>query len=94
MVLWLALGAGCLLVAAIYAVVWPRPKPEALARPLWRGLILRWGHAVVWIALAGSFFVRSNAEGVANVLALVGGLTYAVFIGVMAVDRRAADRPA
>ena len=87
--LWLVLGGGCLVVAAIYAVIWPRPKPEAPARPLWRGLILRWGHSVVWIALAGSSFVRPNAEGVANVLALVGGLLYALFIAAVVLDRRA-----
>ena len=68
-----------MIVAAIYAVVWPRPKP-GVERPAWRHVILRWGHSAVWLLLATSCFVRStdrvSATGAANVIALLGGLLY------------------
>ena len=89
--LWLAFGVICLIVAAIYAVVWPQPK-LGFERPPWRHLILRWGHTAVWLLLAASCFVRStdsaSAIGPANVLALLGGLLYASFIANTVIDRR------
>jgi len=90
-VLWLALGGACVIVAAIYAVVWPRPKP-GVERPAWRHVILRWGHSAVWLLLATSCFVRStdrvSATGAANVIALLGGLLYVGFIAGTVIDRR------
>ncbi|HEX9265869.1 MAG TPA: hypothetical protein VF965_00145 [Candidatus Limnocylindria bacterium] len=88
---WLLVGGGCLIVAAIYAVYWPRPKPGTV-RPVWRHVVLRWGHSAVWLLLAMSFFLRGadgdSLAGQANVLALAGGLLYAVFIAVAVMDRR------
>jgi hypothetical protein len=84
------LGCACLIVAAAYVFFWPRPKPGTV-RPLWRHIVLRWGHSAVWVVLAASFFLRSlDADalvGQANVLALVGGLLYVVFIAASVIDR-------
>jgi len=90
-VLWLAVGGVCLIVAAIYAVVWPRPTP-GVERPAWRHVLRRWGHSAVWLLLATSCFVRSadsvSATGAANVIALLGGLLYVGFIAGTVIDRR------
>lgn len=87
--IWLA-GA-CLLVAAIYVVYWPRPK-GGVALPLWRQLVLRWGHSAVWVILALSFLLRTaESETVAaqaNALALAGGLLYVAFMAVTFSERR------
>ena len=89
--IWTALGSVCLIVAAIYGVFWPRPKPGTL-RPRWRQVVLRWGHTAVWLVLALSFFIRGadtpGIAGQANVLALAGGLLYAVFIVTAVINRR------
>ena len=88
--MWLLVGGACLIVAAAYGVFWLRPKPGTV-RPLWRHVVLRWGHTAVWVLLAASFFLRSlDADGLvgqANVVALAGGLLYAVFIAAAFIDR-------
>jgi hypothetical protein len=89
-VTWLVVGGACLIVAAVYGVFWPHPKPGAV-RPLWRHIVLRWGHTAVWVVLAMSFFLRSlDADGLvgqANVVALAGGVLYTVFIAAAFIDR-------
>ena len=88
--IWLLVGGACLIVAAIYGVYWPRPKPGTV-RPSWRHVLLRFGHTGVWLLLATSFFLRGadgdSLGGQANLFALAGGLLYAVFIAVAFVDR-------
>lgn len=77
----LLLGVACLVVAAVYAFIWPRPTP-GVTRPVWRALILRWGHSAVWLLLGLSFFMRNfeneSVAAQANVIALPGGALYAV----------------
>ena len=81
---WAHWGGLCLLVAAIYTVVWPRPKQPASARLSWRQPILRWIHAVVWLALAGSCFLRGTdwrgAPDGANALAVLTAPLHALFL--------------
>jgi hypothetical protein len=94
---WPVLGSLCLVVAAIYTVVWPGHRdPAARARPAWRRLVLRWCHALVWLLLALSCFVRpARALGgptTGNVLALLALVAYVVFLGTTLADR-AAQRP-
>ncbi len=94
---WPVLGGLCLVVAAVYTVVWPRPRdPTARARPTWRHLILRWGHALVWFLLALSCFVRPapslGGPATGNVLALLALVAYVIFLATVVVDR-AARRP-
>ncbi len=94
---WPVLGGLCLVVAAIYTVVWPRPRdPTARARPAWRHLVLRWCHALVWLLLALSCFVRParslGGSATANVLELLALVAYVIFLATAVVDR-AARRP-
>ncbi len=94
---WPVLGGLCLAVAAVYTVVWPRPQdPTARARPAWRHLVLRWCHALVWLLLALSCFVRLarslGGPATANILALLALVGYVIFLATVVVDR-AARRP-
>jgi hypothetical protein len=46
--------------------------------------LLRWGHALVWIFLSASFFLKSvqqdGASRWSNLLANLGGVTYVAFL--------------
>ena len=94
---WIAWGGVCPLLAAVYLVVWPRPKRQALIRGFWRRSILRWAHGAVWLVLAASFFLRiadwPGVQELASALALVGGLLYATFAATIADDRLRHSRP-
>ena len=89
---WTLWGLLALLVAGVYAVVWPRPGARARTGPVWRHLVLRWFHALVWVLLALSCFIRTDlmpgGSGAANVAALLGLATYAAFLGTLTIDRR------
>jgi hypothetical protein len=48
-----------------------------------RFFILRWGHALTWLLLALNFLLRGlspSLNGVANLLALAGGVMYFFFL--------------
>jgi hypothetical protein len=90
LIIW---GALCLLVAAVYTIVYPRSKIEGQrVRPLWRFLILRWFHALVWVLLASSCFIWAEylpgGDALAKALALLALLLYLVFIFTLALHRR------
>jgi hypothetical protein len=89
---WTLWGLLALLVAGVYAVVWPRTGASARLGPVWRLLVLRWFHALVWVLLALSCFIRTDlipgGSGAANVAALIGLVTYAAFLGTLTIDRR------
>ena len=88
---WLIWGSICLVVAAIYTVVRPRPRQPAAARAAWRRPVLRLAHALVWLVLAGSCFLRitdwSSAEGGANVMPLLALPLYVIFLVALVTDR-------
>jgi drug/metabolite transporter (DMT)-like permease len=92
---WLVWGGVCLVIAAIYVVVWPRPKTSGLgtSRPAWRHLVLRWFHPLVWVLLAISCFIRPivgrDDSSLANGIALLALVVYAIFMGTLALDRTA-----
>ena len=83
---WLVWGGVCLVVAAVYVVVWPRPRQTG---PAWRRAVLRWAHALVWLALAGSCLVRaaSGPSLAADALAQAAALLYVAFLGTVVTDR-------
>ena len=88
--IWSLLGAGCLVIAAVYAFIWPRPR-VGVTRSLWLQTLLRWGHSAVWLLLAASFFMRSAEADVAdraNLVAFSGGLLYIAFLAAAVYDRR------
>ena len=87
---WLAWGGLCLVVAAFYAVIWPKPRKPEVARR--QRLVLRWAHAGVWFCMATSFFIRTwegpGSTVLANAVALSALAVYAIFLGVTFSDRR------
>jgi hypothetical protein len=83
---WFVWGFLCRAVAIIFTVIWPRGKHPGKARAL-QYLILRWFHALVWVLLAVSFFLRDGkvlgGSATANVLALLALLVYLIFMGTL-----------
>jgi hypothetical protein len=78
---WFVWAGLALLVAVVYAYVWP--QKAAIAASGFRFFILRWGHALTWILLATNFLRRGISpswNGAANLLALAGGVFYALFL--------------
>jgi len=89
-VIWVLLGVGSVVVAGVYTFIWPRPKPGVMRSTSSR-MVLRWGHAVVWLLLAVSFFMRAvgaEVDGLANLIAFAAGLLYIAFIASAVIDRR------
>jgi hypothetical protein len=93
---WTVCGGVCLVIAAVYLIVWPRPKANASSRGSWRRRILRWGHGAVWLVLAAACFARvaawAGVSDLANGVALVGGVLYLVFVASFVQDRLEASR--
>lgn len=80
---WFLWAGIALLIAVIYTFVWPH-KAAAETEGV-RFFILRWGHALVWILLTINFLLRGidpSLNGVANLIALAGGLIYVWFMVV------------
>jgi hypothetical protein len=76
----------CLVVAAIYVVVWPGWKREgewsAGAR-----FILRWFHSLTWVLLAAWILMRQPAFGIASLLC------YMIFLATwLSVARRSTSQ--
>lgn len=76
-------GLLCLAIAMIFVFVAPRPLgDDAVAR----FLLLRWGHALVWLLLAFFCFARgANFHGLSNWFGIAAGLLYAAFILALVV---------
>ena len=78
---WFAWAGLALVVAVIYAFVWPHKAVTDTAG--FRFFILRWGHALVWILLTINFILRGlspSLNGAANLVAAVSGLVYLLFM--------------
>ena len=78
---WFVWAALALVVAGIYAFVWPQKAMTASTG--FRFFVLRWGHSLTWLLLALNFLLRGVSQswnGVANLIALTGGLMYILFI--------------
>ena len=78
---WFLWAILALAVAIIYSFVWPHKVVTVTTG--FRFLVLRWAHALTWLLLALSFFLRGlspSLNGAANWIALAGGLLYALFL--------------
>lgn len=85
---WFVWAGLALVVAVIYAFVWPQ-KAASVATGF-RFFILRWGHALTWILLAVNFLLRGlspSLNNLANIVALAGGLMYGLFMVMAFVVR-------
>jgi hypothetical protein len=80
-ILWLIIAVVALILAGVFAVFIPNADKvkAATGTPF---LLARWGHSLVWLLLAASFAIRATqaAPGLADLIAVLGGLTYLVFI--------------
>jgi hypothetical protein len=78
---WFLWAGLALMIAVVYSVLWP--QKAAPADTGIRFFILRWGHALTWLLLALNFLLRGlspSLNGVANLLALAGGVMYFFFL--------------
>ena len=78
---WFAWAGLALIVAVIYAFIWPEKTGTTAIG--FRFFILRWGHTLTWILLAINFFLRGfspSLNGMANLIALAGGVMYFLFL--------------
>ena len=74
-------------LALILAMVWVYvgPHTKLAVTPGFRYLVIRWGHALTWLLLAISFFLSGlspSLNGVANVVAMAGGVVYLLFLAI------------
>jgi hypothetical protein len=88
---WLMAAVACLVVTAVYVVVWPRPQVAA-ASSAWTRLVLRWFHALVWLLLAISFLARGayipGGATLAGTLAMLALICYGTFMFTLIRARR------
>ena len=78
---WFVWAALALLIAIIYAFVWPQKTAEGISG--FRFFIIRWGHTLTWVLIAINFVLRGispSLTGTANLFALAGGIMYLLFI--------------
>ncbi len=81
---WLAVP--CLGVAILYYFLWPKPK-TGQTRPTWVHLVLRWFHSLVWLLLAAACVLWGSGSAWGKPVALLAGLVYLVFMGVMVGEK-------
>jgi hypothetical protein len=80
---WLILAAGAGLVAIVFGLGLGVPAERPAGA---RGLIVRWGHAFVWLALALALLTLGlgpPADALAGPLGLVALVSYVVFLGTL-----------
>ena len=84
---WTALALG---IAGIFTHVWPH-QVVTVPSAGFRYFIIRWGHALTWILLAVSFFLRGigpDLNGGSSFFALAGGVMYLLFMVMTFIIRR------
>ncbi|MCB0046448.1 MAG: hypothetical protein KDD92_13555 [Caldilineaceae bacterium] len=87
------LGFICLGIALTYYFIWPQPNPQDPPRPAGRGFVLRWGHMLVWLLLAGACFAAGRGIGAfAALLGVAGLLLYIAFLAAIFQDRKIAAK--
>jgi hypothetical protein len=70
-----------LIIAGIFVYIWPRKAVTVTTG--FRFFIIRWGHALTWVLLAISFFLRgvgADLNGGSSFFALAGGVMYLLFM--------------
>ena len=75
---WTALA---LVIAVIFVYIWPHKAVTMTTG--FRYFTIRWGHALTWLLLAVSFFLRGigpDLNGGSSFLAFAGGMTYLLFM--------------
>ena len=78
---WYAWAGITLALAVLYSFLWPRQRAEGHTG--FRFLVMRWGHALVWVLLTINFALRGLSSGLASaagILVLAGLAMYVVFL--------------
>jgi hypothetical protein len=83
-------GFGCLAVAVAYYRLWPQPSPKRTQpRTRFQHLTLRYGHALVWLLLAGGCFLAGASQvTIGLTLAFASLPVYIAFLVVLLQDRQ------
>lgn len=83
-------GLGCLAVTVAYYQLWPQPSPKRrLPRTAFQHFMLRYGHALVWLLLAGGCFLAgAGLAPIGLTLALAALPVYIVFLVMLVQDRQ------
>lgn len=86
LVVW---GVFCLVLTAVWVVVWPHQR--AVEAEGLRFLVLRWFHALVWLLLAIAAFVAAfgvlGGAATARIVALLSLVTYLIFMATFVTSR-------
>lgn len=83
---WYAYAIGCLLVAVSYIIftIEPTKGYNWTAKPVWRFVILRWFHSLVWVLLATACLTmqRKGEQGIiwAKSISFIGLLIYLLYL--------------
>jgi hypothetical protein len=81
-----------LVIAAIYAVFWPKKLVETRTFSPWTLRILRWGNSVSWLCLALALIAWGLREiPLAILMVILGGVAYLLFIVVVSGRGRRGD---
>jgi hypothetical protein len=78
---WFLWAVLALILAVIWIYVWPHNAVTETTG--FRYLVIRWGHALTWLFLAISFFLRgmgTELNGGSSFFALAGGMMYLLFV--------------
>ncbi len=87
LLLW---GIGCLAVAFAYWRLWPQPTVKRTQpRTTRQHLVLRYGHFLVWLLLAGGCFLAGAGWAtIGLILAFASLPVYIVFLVMLVQDRQ------
>ena len=83
-------GFGCLAVAVAYYRLWPQPSPKrSTPRTGFQHFVLRYGHTLVWLLLAGGCFgAGAGFVPFGLTLAFASLPVYIVFLVMLLQDRQ------
>jgi len=78
---WFGWAIPAVVIAVTFTFIWPHKA--VTTRSGLRHFSVRWGHPLTWYLLAVSFLLRGlspTLNGIANLTAMTGGLTYLLFL--------------
>ncbi|MEV4835461.1 hypothetical protein AB0K05_13120 [Nonomuraea sp. NPDC049486] len=74
-------GAIALILAVVWVFVWPQREVDGVAY-----LILRWGHALVWLLLGIAAFLAPVGSTAAKGTGMAAGLVYLAFLVTVSIN--------
>lgn len=82
---WIVWGGLCWVIALVYSIIWPKHRIGEQKISAFRYFILRWFHAIVWVLLGISCFIRMFhvSELLPNLIGLFAFSLFVTFLVVM-----------